>query len=270
MSNLLQRTITGIVFLTIVITAIAVSKITFLILFLLIIIGSMYELFVLSSKESITPLKIYGIFVGIIIFLANYFYVNNILSAKCFLLIIPLIIGVFIIELYRKSEQPFTNIGFTLLGLLYIAVSLSFANYIVIDDQLNYNPYLLLGFFFLMWSYDTLAYVFGISFGKHRLFERISPKKSWEGFVGGTVSTIGIAYVVSLIFPELRFFDWAIVAIITSVAGTFGDLVESSFKRSIDEKDSGKLLPGHGGVLDRFDAVLFALPLFFVYLQLIR
>lgn len=270
MSNLVQRTITGIIFLAIVITAIAVSKITFLILFLLIIIGSMYELFVLSGKDSITPLKIYGILVGIIIFLANYFYVNKILSAKCFLLIIPLIIGVFIIELYRKSEQPFTNIGFTLLGLLYIAVSLSFANYIVIDDQLNYNPYLLLGFFFLMWSYDTLAYVFGISFGKHRLFERISPKKSWEGFIGGSVSTIGIAYVVSIIFPELRFFDWAIVAIIASVAGTFGDLVESSFKRSIDEKDSGRLLPGHGGVLDRFDAVLFALPLFFVYLQLIH
>lgn len=270
MSNLVQRTITGVIFIVLVIAAIAASKITFLILFLLILIGSMYELFILSRKDSISPLMIYGIFIGGIIFLANYFYANNILSANCFLILIPLILGVFIIELYRKSEQPFTNIGFTLLGLMYVSVTLSFANYIVIDDQVNYNPNLLLGFFILMWSYDTLAYVFGISFGKHRLFERISPKKSWEGFVGGTISTIGIAYIVSLIIPELRFIDWAIVGLIASIAGTFGDLVESSFKRSIDEKDSGKILPGHGGILDRFDAVLFALPLFYVYLQLIH
>ncbi|OFX85771.1 MAG: hypothetical protein A2W99_05635 [Bacteroidetes bacterium GWF2_33_16] len=270
MSNLIQRTITGIIFLVIVVSAIAFSKISFLVLFLLIQIGSMYELYTLSKKDEISPLKIYGIIVGSFIIIANYLFVNNILSAKCFLPVIPLIMGVFIIELYRKSDQPFTNIGFTILGLLYIAVPLSFANYIVIDEHLNYSSHMLLGFFFLMWSYDTLAYIFGVSFGKHRLFERISPKKSWEGFIGGTASTIGIAYIVSLIFKELRFIDWAIVGLIVSVAGTFGDLVESSFKRSIDEKDSGKLLPGHGGVLDRFDAVFLALPLFYVYLQLIH
>jgi len=270
LSNLIQRTITGIVFLIIVISAIAFNKVSFLVLFLLIQIGSMYELYTLSKKDEISPLKIYGILVGSVIFVANFLFVNNIMSAKCFLPIIPLIIGIFIIELYRKSDQPFTNIGFTILGLLYIAVTLSFANYIVIDDQLNYNPHLLLGFFFLMWSYDTLAYVFGVSFGKHRLFERISPKKSWEGFIGGTLSSIGIAYIVSLLFKELSFFDWAIVALIVSIAGTFGDLVESAFKRSIDEKDSGKILPGHGGILDRFDAVFLALPLFYVYLQIIH
>jgi len=270
LSNLVQRTITGVIFLILVIFAIAFSKISFLILFLLILIGSMYEFYTLSKKDDISPLKIYGIVVGAILFTANFLFANNLMSAKCFLPVIPLVIGVFIIELYRKADQPFTNIGFTILGLLYIAVPLSLANYIVIDNQLAYNPNLLLGFFFLMWSYDTLAYVFGISFGKHRLFERISPKKSWEGFIGGTLSSLIIAYIVSLLFNELRFIDWAVVAIIISVAGTFGDLVESSFKRSVDEKDSGKILPGHGGVLDRFDAVFIALPMFYVYLQLVQ
>lgn len=270
MNNLIQRTITGIIFLVLVISAIAFHKISFLALFLFIQIGSMYELYTLSKKDEISPLKIYGIIVGSAIFIANYLFVNNIMSAKCFLPLIPLIMAVFVIELYRKSDQPFTNIGFTLLGLLYIAGSLSFANYIVIDEYQNYNPHLLLGFFFLMWSYDTLAYVFGISFGKRRLFERISPKKSWEGFIGGTISSIGIAYIVSLLFTELSFFNWAIVALIVSIAGTFGDLVESAFKRSIDEKDSGKILPGHGGILDRFDAVFLALPLFYVYLEILK
>ncbi|HAN18475.1 MAG: hypothetical protein A2X13_08805 [Bacteroidetes bacterium GWC2_33_15] len=270
MSNLVQRTITGIIFLIIVIGAITLGKVTFLILFTFILAGSMYEFYTLSQKDEIRPLKIYGILVGIIALLTNFLFANNLMSYKCFLLLIPLIIGIFIIELYRKSDQPFTNIGFTILGILYIAIPLSFANYIVIDNQQNYNPNLLLGFFFLMWSYDTLAYVFGISFGKHRLFERISPKKSWEGFIGGTLSSLGIAYIISLFFKELGFFDWAITALIVAIAGTFGDLVESSFKRSVDEKDSGKILPGHGGTLDRFDAVLLALPLFYLYLQFVQ
>lgn len=268
MSNLVQRTITGIIFLVVVIGAILLSKYSFLILFLIIVAGSLYEFYTLSRKESIQPSIIYGISIGLMIFVANFFYVNEVLPGKYFLLLIPLIAGIFIIELYKNADHPFTNIGFTILGLVYIAVPLSLSNQIVTDNTGNYNAGLLLGFFILIWSYDTLAYVFGISFGKHRLFERISPKKSWEGFIGGSLSTIAIAYIVSLIFPVISFFDWAMVGLICAIAGTFGDLVESSFKRSIDEKDSGNLLPGHGGMLDRFDAVLFALPLFYVYLQL--
>ncbi len=270
MSNLVQRTITGIIILLAVIGAITFGKISFFILFELIIIGAMYEFYTLAEKKKFNPLKVYGIVIGTTVFAANYFFVNDFISAQVFLAIIPIVISVFIIELYRKSEYVFLNIGFTLLGVLYIAIPFSFAIYIVFSDEINYNSHLLLGFFFLTWAFDTLAYVFGVSFGKHRLFERISPKKSWEGFIGGTLSSLGVAYVISIFYTELSFLHWAVLSVIISVFGTYGDLVESSFKRNIDEKDSGNILPGHGGVLDRFDAVLFTLPLFYVYLQFIQ
>lgn len=270
MNNLVQRTITGIIFLVVVIGAIAISKLSFFILFELIIIGAMYEFYTLAEKKNFKPLKIYGIIIGTLIFGANYFFAINLADIKIFLGLIPLIIGVFIIELYRKSEYVFVNIGFTILGILYIAIPFSFANYIVFKDEVAYSSQLLLGFFFLTWAFDTLAYVFGVSFGKHRLFERISPKKSWEGFIGGMASSLGVAYVISIFFKELPFVQWALLSILISVFGTYGDLVESSLKRNIDEKDSGSLLPGHGGVLDRFDAVFFTLPLFYLYLQFIQ
>jgi len=269
LSNLVQRTITGIVFLVLVIGAIAFGKVSFFILFELIIIGAMYEFYTLAKKKKFSPQKVYGIVIGILVFAANYFFVNDLVDAKIFLAIIPVVISIFIVELYRKSDYAFVNIGFTLLGVLYIAIPISLANYIVLSNEIEYSSHLLLGFLFLTWSFDTLAYVFGVSFGKHRLFERISPKKSWEGFIGGTISSLGVAYVLSMLFPELSFFQWAILSVIISVFGTYGDLVESSFKRNIDEKDSGNILPGHGGILDRFDAVFFTLPLFYLYLQFV-
>lgn len=268
MSNLVQRTITGIIFLAVVIGSIFFSKISFFILFELIVIGAMYEFYSLAHKKNFNPQKIYGIVIGASVFAANYLFIEGYISSKIFLAAIPVVISIFIIELYRSTDQVFVNIGFTLLGILYIAVPFSFASYIVFWSQ-EYSPNLLLGFLFLMWSYDTLAYVFGVSFGKHRLFERVSPKKSWEGFIGGSLASIGIAYIVSMLFPDLSFLNWAMVSLMVSVFGTYGDLVESSFKRNIDEKDSGSLLPGHGGILDRFDAVIFTLPLFYVLLNFI-
>lgn len=269
MSNVIQRTITGVIFLAVVIGAIIFGNYSFFILFEVIIAGAMYEFYTLAEKKKFKPQKIYGIVIGMVVFAANFFIVQSVISAEIILVIIPIVISVFIIELYRKSEYAFVDIGFTILGILYIAVPLSFANYLVFSDNLSYNWQLLLGFLFLTWSFDTLAYVFGVSFGKHRLFERISPKKSWEGFIGGLVSSVGIAYVISLFFTQLDFIHWAILALLIGVFGTYGDLVESSFKRNIDEKDSGSILPGHGGILDRFDAVFFTLPLFYLYLHFI-
>ncbi|MEA2106115.1 MAG: phosphatidate cytidylyltransferase [Bacteroidota bacterium] len=268
MNNIIQRTITGIVFLTLVIGAIIFHKISFFILFELIIICSMYEFYSLAEKENYKPQKLYGIIIGAITFAANFFYVNQNIGSKVFLPLIILTAGIFISELYRKSEKKLADVGFTLLGIIYIALPLSLTNYMVFENG-NYHWKLLLGFFMLTWIFDTFAYILGISFGKHRLFERISPKKSWEGFIGGVIFTTIASYPISLIFPELNLMQWVITAIIVSVVGTYGDLVESSFKRSHDKKDSGKMLPGHGGILDRFDAILFSLPVFYIFLQLI-
>ncbi|GAI59219.1 unnamed protein product, partial [marine sediment metagenome] len=129
---------------------------------------------------------------------------------------------------------------------------------------------ILLGFFILFWVSDTAAYLFGVSFGKHRLFKRISPRKSWEGLLGGAFIALITAYLLSLYFKDLRLPDWIIIAFIVVIIGTFGDLVESMYKRSLGLKDSGRILPGHGGILDRFDGVLLASPIVFTYLQLIR
>jgi len=135
------------------------------------------------------------------------------------------------------------------------------------SNTIIYTPYLLLGFFIQIWAYDTFAYLFGILLGKHRLFERISPKKSWEGLIGGMIFTIGLSFFLPLFFPYLLWYNWMVLGGIVVISSTYGDLVESLFKRSLKIKNSGNLLPGHGGILDRFDSVLIAAPIAFVYIQ---
>lgn len=134
-----------------------------------------------------------------------------------------------------------------------------------VDD---YFSGLLIGLFVIIWSSDVFAYLVGSAIGKNRLFERVSPKKSWEGSIGGLSFALLAAYILSLIYPQISLVNWLVLAIIIVIAGTFGDLVESMLKREAGVKDSGTILPGHGGVLDRFDATIFAVPFVFVYVNL--
>jgi phosphatidate cytidylyltransferase len=131
-----------------------------------------------------------------------------------------------------------------------------------------YTPKLLIALFSLIWIYDSGAYLVGISIGKHRLFERISPKKSWEGAVGGTMSALIAAYFIAGFIPEIKLAHWLAIGFLTVVSATFGDLTESMLKRYFGIKDSGNLLPGHGGILDRFDSLFFAAPVLVFYLKL--
>jgi phosphatidate cytidylyltransferase len=149
-------------------------------------------------------------------------------------------------------------------------VSLPFAllnNILYFNEE--WNPYLLLAVFIIIWVNDTFAYLVGSTLGKHRLFERISPKKSWEGFVGGAVAALGAGYVLSLFIIDLAWWQWLIFSLLVVVFGTFGDLMESFIKRSVKVKDSGRLIPGHGGLLDRFDSMLLVVPIIYFYLLLI-
>lgn len=148
--------------------------------------------------------------------------------------------------------------------LLY---ELSFIN----DNQFGgeYNYQIVLGFFFLLWANDTGAYLVGRKLGRTKLFERISPKKTWEGSIGGGLMGLGIGYMNALLFPDLSLINWLVVALIVLIFGSLGDLVESMFKRSLNIKDSGKLLPGHGGLLDRFDGIFIAAPIVYTYLRFI-
>ncbi len=229
-----------------------------------------YEFYQLAKKANCSPQVYIGLFVATLLFIscfaANYFSFTSIfLLIGFFLVLIP------IIELYRKKKNPFTNIAFTFLGLLYVALPFSLLNYMAFpfNDQ-EFHFQIILGVFIMIWANDTGAYVFGVTFGKHRLFERISPKKSWEGSIGGAITTLVIAYLYSLYSHDLTLIQWLLIAIIVVIFGSLGDLVESLFKRCINIKDSGKILPGHGGVLDRFDAILLVSPMVFILLEVIK
>lgn len=266
MNNFYKRTITGTIFVVVLIGALLAHKYSFYIFFLLLTIGAINEFFQLSKKAGAIPQKLLGSIAAISIFTSAFVHVTY--NYQKLYLISGLIIAlIFISELYRKKKDPFKNIAWTLTGLIYTTLPFALLNYIVFFKDNIFRPELLACIFLLIWTNDSFAYISGVSFGKHRLFKRISPKKSWEGSIGGGLSTIGIAILLSYYPGLLSLTDWIVIAIITVVTGTLGDLTESLLKRSINIKDSGNLLPGHGGILDRFDALLLAIPFIFVYLS---
>jgi len=167
---------------------------------------------------------------------------------------------IFFVKLYKKEEdKPFTNIAFTFLGIIYVAGPFALINVSIFIFG-HYNYAIILGYLFLLWASDTGAYFAGKTFGKTKLFERVSPKKSWEGSLGGTALAFLIAYLFSIFFNEIPQWQWFSIAAIIVITGTYGDLVESLLKRSMMIKDSSHSIPGHGGFLDRFDGLLLSSP----------
>jgi phosphatidate cytidylyltransferase len=174
---------------------------------------------------------------------------------------------VFIIKLYKKMERkPFNNIAITILGIFYTAVPFALLN-IATYEHKTYNYQIITGCLFILWATDTGAYFAGTLFGKNKLFERISPKKSWEGALGGAILAMIFAYGFSIYFTTLAQWQWLCIGAIIIVGGIYGDLVESLLKRSIEIKDSGNSLPGHGGFLDRFDGLLISAPFIVAFLE---
>ena len=172
-------------------------------------------------------------------------------------------------ELFRRSATPLANLGATLLGVLYVAVPLSLLLYVpVLAGDGVWRPETVLCYIFIIWANDVFAYLVGMTFGRHRLCERLSPKKSWEGFFGGLAGAVatGLAAAYAL---DANYWVWGGLALVASLSGVAGDLVESMFKREAGVKDSGQVIPGHGGVLDRFDALLLSAPYVFLYLLLV-
>ncbi|MFZ2287202.1 MAG: phosphatidate cytidylyltransferase, partial [Bacteroidales bacterium] len=182
------------------------------------------------------------------------------------------------IELFRNAGRPFDSLAHTFFSILYTAVPFSMFPFSAFNhtglepllqmEGIQFSPGILIGFFLLLWTNDTGAYLVGSLMGKHRLFERISPKKSWEGFFGGMLLTLLVARLISGWLGVADTTGWMIIAFIVSVAGTLGDLLESMLKRSLGLKDSGTIMPGHGGFLDRFDSVVVAFPLVYLYLAI--
>lgn len=171
----------------------------------------------------------------------------------------PALFMMFILELYLKSARPFQNVGTYLLGIVYIGIPMVLLSLLAFKNG-QYASWRVFGPLLLTWINDSMAYFTGSFLGKTPFFPRISPKKTWEGTVGGVIFTFGVAYLLSNFITDYTAKEWMALALIVGVFGTLGDLVESMLKRSAQIKDSGSLIPGHGGLLDRFDAFIFAIP----------
>lgn len=272
-NNLTQRVITGILGSAAVITGVCLGQWTYFLVFFIICLFTLLEFYKLVGLDGLAPQKAYGSLCGILLFVLAFFIEGKIpiegktIPTEYYILIFPLISCIYMIKLYKKFERkPFTNIAFTFLGIFYVAVPFALLNAVVYENG-QYNYEIILGILLILWASDTGAYFAGTFFGKRKLFERISPKKSWEGFVGGAVLALifvsGLSWFLHSLTPQ----QWIVVGIIIIVGGTFGDLIESLLKRSIEIKDSGDALPGHGGFLDRFDGLLISAPFIAAYLE---
>ncbi len=209
-------------------------------------------------------------FVGIVIYGLTALTLTYKIDISTLLLIIP---GMFLLlaaELYKKPNPDWQNIGGYFTGIFYVAVPFGMMNaFFFIKSGSTAVPWELLALFILVWTNDVFAYLTGSLIGKHKLFESLSPKKTWEGTLGGVTFTVLFSWLFSLFTDSLTIWQWLIMGLIISVAANFGDLGESLLKRNAGVKDSGKIFPGHGGVLDRFDAMIFATPFVYYYLFLI-
>lgn len=284
-SNLTQRIITGLAGSAAIIVGLIYSEWLYFAIFAIICFFSLREFYKLTRADGTTPLKTLGMFLGMAIFLLSFFIARNTIEANYYFAVFPVLALAYIIMLYKKDEKkPFTNIAFTFLGLLYIVLPIALLNHAVFPGikpgwhiviHTGYNFEIILGSLLILWATDTGAYFAGTFLGKHKLFERISPKKTWEGFAGGVALAGIIAFTFYQILlsvdsytPILTPVDWIAITAIIIVGGTFGDLVESLLKRSISIKDSGSSIPGHGGFLDRFDGLFISAPFIVAYLKI--
>jgi phosphatidate cytidylyltransferase len=292
MNETLKRLISGVVYITLLLFSILYSTESFILLFGIFLVIATFEFCNLVKINKILPLSLVSLSYTAISLLSYYKtetdnYLSNlreqpiqlgididqlnlVLLAICLLIFIKCLI--FLFDNKEQIVSPIWKylylVGYILLPFIFI-VKISFG----IND---YNPKIIIGLFILIWTNDTFAYLVGKSIGKHKLYERISPKKTIEGFLGGVAFAIFAGYLISKLYikPNPNFSDtsiliWTMIALIVGVFGTIGDLIESKFKRIAEVKDSGKIMPGHGGILDRLDSVIFVAPIVYLFYQIL-
>ncbi|SDA60618.1 phosphatidate cytidylyltransferase [Algoriphagus alkaliphilus] len=268
-SNLGQRAITAAVGALVVISSSVYSDWTYFVVFAAILAFSQMEFYKLTGLDGMLPLRSFGTFLGVMIFTLTFMIEKERLPNEYLYLIFPIVSLTFFIKLYKKTDKkPFTGVAYTFLGIFYVALPFSLLNLAVFSVDKVFHYEILIGCLMILWASDTGAYFAGTKFGKTKLFERVSPKKSWEGFLGGAFSAILVAFILSQYFHVIADWKWLVIAGIIIIAGTYGDLIESLFKRSIEIKDSGNGLPGHGGFMDRFDGLLLSAPFITAFLKI--
>lgn len=271
-SNLLKRTVTGILFVIILVGCTLCSPYSFTLLFALVSALTVYEFAHLVNAHNGTEVSKYLTSIAAAyLFLATARIQTTSWGIGLYMPYIALLLYLMIRELYLKRANPAGNWAFAVLSQLYVALPFALLNilafhYSPAEGSVSYNPILPLSVFVFLWLSDTGAYCVGSLIGKHRLFERVSPKKSWEGSIGGGIFAIASSFVFAHFWPIMPVWQWAGLSVVVVVFGTWGDLTESLLKRQLGVKDSGNILPGHGGLLDRFDSALLAIPAAVIYL----
>ncbi len=272
-NNFIQRAVTGVLFVTVLVGCILYSPFSFGILFTIISALSVHEFArLINQNGEISLNKTITSLGGAYLFLALMsFCTQQSVGARVFLPYLALLLYLMITELYLKKKNPTGNWAYSMLSQLYVALPFALLNVLAFQNSpetgsVTYNPILPLSIFVFIWLSDTGAYCLGSLIGKRRLFERISPKKSWEGSIGGGAFSIASSLAFAHFFPFMSWWQWAGLATVVIIFGTWGDLTESLMKRQLGIKDSGNILPGHGGMLDRFDSALMAIPAAVVYL----
>ena len=273
MKNLIIRALTGIIFVVVLVSAICIHPIFFLILFCIITGLTLWEFGgLVKHYENANLQRAVNVLGGVYLFIATFVYANGLTDGKIFLPYLLFIMLTMIAELYYKAPNPINNWAFTLFAQIYCAGSFSMLNFIGAEPGtpgvMSYTPLFIMAIFIFVWLDDTGAYLVGSLIGKHKLFERISPKKSWEGFFGGLILSLASSQAFAWFAPEINRMNWLGLAATVVLFGTWGDLIESLLKRTLGVKDSGNVLPGHGGMLDRFDSVMLAVPASYIYIEL--
>ena len=277
MVNLIKRVLSGVIYIALIVAAILLldnSPVMYLLVFPLLIVLGIGEMISMAKDDATQSwlVNIIDMLGGIGVFVALYLHYESTTMQSRSLWLLPIAAYLLlrtIVQLYRPRQNAVHSLERSFFSLGYVALPIAMLNGIMSITA----PRLLLGMFIFIWLYDTGAYCVGMLLGRHRLFERISPKKSWEGVIGGVAFCVAGAYATHHWFNE--FFQvpdrtvWVGMSVVVAVFATFGDLVESLIKRTVGVKDSGNLLPGHGGILDRIDSLLLVAPAVFIYLLLV-
>lgn len=279
MKNLIVRSITGVIFVAAVVTCFLRPE-AMILLFALITGLTVWEYTgIVNNIENVTVNRFLATVAGVYLFFGIAGFCSGIVPSAVFIPYLLTVVYMFISELYTKAPNPINNWAYTMLSQMYIALPLSMLNVLAFRgtaDGVVYTSLLPLSVFIFLWTNDTGAYLSGSLFGKHKLFPRVSPGKSWEGSIGGGILVIVVAALIGMYENSdmhtgnaevsLSVVQWIGMGLVVVFFGTWGDLVESLFKRTIGIKDSGNILPGHGGMLDRFDSSLMAIPAAVIYL----
>ncbi|WP_317897243.1 phosphatidate cytidylyltransferase [Aurantibacillus circumpalustris] len=276
MKTLGTRALTALVFVVVLLGSLLWNYYSFTIFFFLVAMMGLNEFYKLSEKLDAQPHKWFGLISGALVYISfinfNFTNATDQEHLKLFVVLVPFII--FSIALFSGRTKPIQNSVYTIAGILYAVLPFALLHSIVSLDYLAskiviFQPQLLLGIILLIWSNDTFAYLGGSLFGKHKMIERISPGKTWEGTIFGVLMTIASSYIVGELILQDRTSPWLLFGILVPILSTIGDLVESLLKRQAGIKDTGNIMPGHGGILDRFDSLIFVAPFVYVILKLL-